>query len=187
MDASLDIKMMVEDLENNILSGLVLVLVVIFLAMGIRNALMVSFAIPMSMLISFNRHGCNVEHGGAVQSDVGPGSAGGQCHRDCGKHLPVVEQGVPGGAAMRATEEVAWPVSILPLTTLGAFLPCCSGRVPREFMDNMPLTLIITLSSSLFVAGDQSGNIASFFIKPKFPVDTLGISLRIRRPGGETR
>jgi len=53
MDKSRDIELMVADLENNILSGLALVLVVIFFAMGIRNALLVSAAIPLSMLLSF--------------------------------------------------------------------------------------------------------------------------------------
>ena len=53
VDKSRDVVMMVEDLENNILSGLMLVLIVIFLTLGIRNALLVSLAIPFSMLLSF--------------------------------------------------------------------------------------------------------------------------------------
>ena len=53
LDKSRDIEAMVADLENNILTGLVLVLIVIFFAMGIRNALLVSMAIPFSMLLSF--------------------------------------------------------------------------------------------------------------------------------------
>ncbi|MBF0201389.1 MAG: efflux RND transporter permease subunit, partial [Desulfamplus sp.] len=53
MDKTTDIKSMVADLENNIFSGLILVLIVIFLVMGIKNALLVSLAIPMSMLLSF--------------------------------------------------------------------------------------------------------------------------------------
>jgi multidrug efflux pump len=53
IDKAKDIRIMVADLENNILSGLVLVLVVIFFAMGLRNAILVSLAIPFSMLISF--------------------------------------------------------------------------------------------------------------------------------------
>ncbi|MGW8158992.1 MAG: efflux RND transporter permease subunit [Desulfoprunum sp.] len=53
LDKSRDIEMMIADLENNILSGLVLVLLVIFLSMGFRNAILVSLAIPFSMLISF--------------------------------------------------------------------------------------------------------------------------------------
>ena len=53
MDKAKEIRNMVADLENNILSGLVLVVLVIFFAMGIRNAILVSLAIPFSMLLSF--------------------------------------------------------------------------------------------------------------------------------------
>ena len=57
LDKSRDIKNMVADLENNILTGLVLVLLVIFIAMGIRNALLVSLAIPFRCcsLLRFSR------------------------------------------------------------------------------------------------------------------------------------
>ncbi|MBW2506192.1 MAG: efflux RND transporter permease subunit, partial [Deltaproteobacteria bacterium] len=53
MDKAKDIRHMVADLENNILSGLVLVVFVILYAMGLRNAILVSLAIPFSMLLSF--------------------------------------------------------------------------------------------------------------------------------------
>ena len=53
LDKAKDIDIMVADLENNILTGLVFVLVVIFFAMGMRNAILVSLAIPFSMLLSF--------------------------------------------------------------------------------------------------------------------------------------
>lgn len=44
---------MVADLENNLISGLILVVAVLLFAMGLRNALLVSLAIPFSMLLSF--------------------------------------------------------------------------------------------------------------------------------------
>ncbi len=53
MDKASEIKGMVADLENNILTGLLLVVLVIFFAMGLRNAILVSMAIPFSMLLSF--------------------------------------------------------------------------------------------------------------------------------------
>lgn len=53
MDKAKDIHQMVADLENNILSGLLLVVGVILFAMGMRNAILVSLAIPFSMLLSF--------------------------------------------------------------------------------------------------------------------------------------
>lgn len=44
LDKAKDIDIMVADLENNILSGLVLVLAVVFFAMDLRNAILVSMA-----------------------------------------------------------------------------------------------------------------------------------------------
>ena len=44
---------MVRDLENNILSGLILVMIVLVLFMGLRTSTIVAVAIPLSMLISF--------------------------------------------------------------------------------------------------------------------------------------
>ncbi len=52
-DQSDDIRMMVADLQNNIITGLLLVLVVVFAFIGGRSALFVSLAIPLSMLITF--------------------------------------------------------------------------------------------------------------------------------------
>ena len=53
MDQSKDIRSMVSELENSILSGLILVLIVIFIFLGFSNAIMVSLAIPVSMLFTF--------------------------------------------------------------------------------------------------------------------------------------
>ncbi|MBE9503925.1 MAG: efflux RND transporter permease subunit, partial [Proteobacteria bacterium] len=52
-DASDDIRSMVDDLENNIISGLILVLLVLLAFLGFRTSLFVALAIPFSMLISF--------------------------------------------------------------------------------------------------------------------------------------
>ncbi|MBU4586426.1 MAG: efflux RND transporter permease subunit, partial [Proteobacteria bacterium] len=53
LNQSKDIRRMVSDLENNILTGLILVVVVLFFFLGLNNALFVASAIPFSMLLSF--------------------------------------------------------------------------------------------------------------------------------------
>lgn len=171
MDKTLDIKNMVADLENNILSGLLLVLVVIFLTMGIRNALLVSMAIPFSMLLTFSALyalgitlnmvvlfsltlalGMLVDNAIVIVENI---------HR-------FMEQGVGRvEAAMKATSEVAYPVIGSTLTTLGAFLPMMFWPgIMGEFMSYLPLTLIITLTSSLFVALVINPAMASLLMKP---------------------
>lgn len=52
-DASEETRASVQDLENNIISGMILVLLVLFLFMAARNAFMVATSIPLSMFITF--------------------------------------------------------------------------------------------------------------------------------------
>nr|WP_320010847.1 efflux RND transporter permease subunit [uncultured Desulfobulbus sp.] len=157
MDKAKDIGIMVADLENNILSGLVLVLIVIFFAMGLRNAILVSLSIPFSMLLTFTALsimgitlnmvvlfsltlalGMLVDNAIVIIENI---------HR-------FMEQGANRrDAAMQATSEVAYPVIASTLTTLAAFAPMLFWPgIMGEFMSYLPLTLIVTLSSSLFVA-----------------------------------
>jgi len=53
MDEAKSIRTMVSDLENNIVTGLLLVIVVLLFVIGVRNAILVSLAIPFSMFLSF--------------------------------------------------------------------------------------------------------------------------------------
>jgi multidrug efflux pump subunit AcrB len=172
MDKSKDIKLMVADLENNILSGLVLVVLVLFFAMGLRNAFLVSLAIPFSMLLSFMvlyimeitlnvvvlfsltlALGMLVDNAIVIIENI----------------YRYMEQGVSRiTAAKRATAEVAYPVIGSTITTLAAFSPMLFWPgIMGEFMRYLPLTLIVTLSSSLFVAMVINPALASFFIKLK--------------------
>src|SRR5690606_6363504 len=52
-DQSEDIRSMVASLENNIISGLILVVAVLLFFLGVRNASFVGISIPASMLLSF--------------------------------------------------------------------------------------------------------------------------------------
>jgi multidrug efflux pump subunit AcrB len=172
MDKAKDIRNMVADLENNILSGLVLVVFVILFAMGIRNAVLVSLAIPFSMLLSFTilyvmeitlnmvvlfsltlALGMLVDNAIVIVENI----------------YRYLEQGVPRiQAAMLATSEVAYAVIGSTLTTLAAFFPMLFWPgIMGEFMSYLPLTLIVTLSSSLFVAMVINPALASIFMKVK--------------------
>ncbi len=156
-DMSNDVRLMVSDLENNILSGLILVLVVLFLFIGGRSAVFVATAIPYSMLMTFiilmafhiNLNmvvlfslilalGMLVDNGIVIVENI---------YRHMQEGKTRLE------AASVAVDEVAWPVITSTLTTLAAFLPMVFWPgIMGEFMGYLPITLIIVLSSSLFVA-----------------------------------
>ncbi|MFW2369114.1 MAG: efflux RND transporter permease subunit, partial [Desulforhopalus sp.] len=174
LDKARDIEVMVADLENNILSGLVLVLIVIFFAMGIRNAILVSMAIPFSMLISFTvlyLMGITLNMVVLFSLTLALGMLVDNAIVIIENCYRFMEQGAGRvEAVMKATSEVAYPVIGSTITTLAAFSPMLFWPgIMGEFMSYLPLTLIITLSSSLFVALVINPAIASLFMKVKTP------------------
>jgi multidrug efflux pump len=172
MDKAKDIRHMVADLENNILSGLVLVVFVILFAMGIRNAILVSLAIPFSMLLSFiilYALGITLNMVVLFSLTLALGMLVDNAIVIVENIYRYLEQGVPRTeAAKKATSEVAYAVIGSTLTTLAAFLPMLFWPgIMGEFMSYLPLTLIVTLSSSLFVAMVINPALASIFMKIK--------------------
>ena len=172
LDKAQDTQDTVADLENNILSGLVLVVVVIFFAMGIRNALLVSLAIPFSMLLSFmvlQIMGITLNMVVLYSLTLALGMLVDNAIVIVENIYRYMEQGASRKeAAMKATSEVAMPVIGSTMTTLAVFSPMLFWPgIMGEFMGYLPLTLIVTLSSSLFVALVINPAIASLFMKKK--------------------
>ncbi|MFQ6044782.1 MAG: efflux RND transporter permease subunit [Gemmatimonadales bacterium] len=156
-DQSEDIHEMVSSLENNIISGLILVVAVLLFVLGVRTAPFVGLAIPLSMLISFSV----IQVAGFTMNMVVLFSLILALGMLVDNAIVVVEniyrfreQGFDHvHAAKYATAEVAIPIIASTATTLGAFAPMAFWPgIVGEFMRYLPLTLIITLSSSLFVA-----------------------------------
>lgn len=158
MDRSEDISLMVSDLENNVLSGLILVVGVLMVFLGLRTSLVVALAIPLSMLMSF----AIIQALGYTLNMIVLFSlilALGMLVDDA---IVIVEniyrhrRQLGMGrieAARKGTAEVAWPVITSTLTTLAGFLPLIFWPgIMGSFMKYLPITLIVTLSSSLFVA-----------------------------------
>ncbi len=171
MDRSKDIRIMVADLENNIITGLILVIVVLFFAMGIRNAVMVSLAIPFSMLMSFSilyAMGITLNMVVLFSLTLALGMLVDNAIVIVENIFRYMEQGVPRlEAAMKGTGEVAMPVIGSTLTTVVAFFPMLFWPgVMGGFMIYLPKTVIVTLSSSLFVALVINPAIAAMFMQP---------------------
>jgi len=172
MDKAKDIRNMVADLENNILSGLVLVIVVIFFAMGLRNAILVSLSIPFSMFLSFivlQIMGITLNMVVLFSLTLALGMLVDNAIVIIENIYRYMEQGVSRlQASMRATGEVAWPVIGSTVTTLAVFSPMIFWPgIMGEYMSYLPITLIVTLTSSLFVAMVINPALASFFMKTR--------------------
>jgi multidrug efflux pump len=169
MNNAKDIKAMVADLENNIISGLILVVAVLFVVLGIRNALLVGLAIPFSMFLSFavlNALGITLNMVVLFSLTLALGMLVDNAIVIVENVFRYMQQGVPRvEAAMKATGEVAWPVMGATLTTLAAFFPMIFWPgIMGEFMYYLPVTLIVTLSSSLFVALVVNPALCAYFM-----------------------
>ncbi|RLD46599.1 MAG: AcrB/AcrD/AcrF family protein [Bacteroidetes bacterium] len=156
-DMSAQVKKQVYNLENSIIMGMIFVIVVLFFFLGLRNSLFVGFAIPMSMLISFVIIGM-LGYTINMMTLFGLVLALGMLVDNAIVVVENIYRFIDRGyntfeATRQAVGEVAWPIIASTATTLAAFLPLIFWPgMMGSFMGLLPITLIIVLSSSLFVA-----------------------------------
>ncbi len=169
-DQSDMVKAQLNSLENSMIMSMLFVVLVLFFFLGTRNALFVGLAIPLSMFLSFVvlqiigytinmmvlfglilALGMLVDNAIVVVENI---------YRFIDKGYKPIE------AARRAVGEIAIAIIASTLTTLAAFFPLVFwDSVMGEFMKYLPITLIIVLSSSLFVALVIIPVFSSMFIK----------------------
>ena len=156
-DKSNDIRDMLYDLQNNVIAAVLLVMIVIVAALGIRTAGLVGLAIPGSFLagilvIAMIGLTVNIVVLFSLIMSVGMLVDGA---------IVVVEladrkmaEGLPRSKAYaEASNRMAWPIIAATATTLAAFMPLLFWPgIVGEFMKYLPITLIATLSASLFMA-----------------------------------
>lgn len=157
-DQSTQVEHQVNELANHILIGILLVMAVLSFSMGMKNALFVGAAIPLSMLIAFfilyfimgvtlntmvlfamiMGLGMLVDDGIVVVDNVYANMEKGLSRRMASKY---------------GIGEIAFPVITSTLTTVFAFLPMLMWPgIMGEFMKYFPITISVTLMASLFVA-----------------------------------
>jgi CzcA family heavy metal efflux pump len=157
-DQSKNIKRSVNELENSIFTGMFLVVVTLFMFFGLKNSLLISTAIPISMLIGFiiqSSLGITLNFVvlfslvlvlGIVVDDAIV------VIENIYRHQQIYHK-TPVQAARDGVAEVAVPVLTSTLSTLSPFIPLLFWPgVVGDFMWYLPMTLITTLGASLFVA-----------------------------------
>ena len=150
-------KEQVSTLENSIFSGVILVVLVLMFFLGVRNALFVGLSIPLSMCISFIilqifgitvnmmilfslviSLGLLVDNGIVVTENI---------YRFLEKGYSKIESTKLG------IGEIALPIITSTATTLAVFVPLAFWPgLTGKFMSYLPIGIIVTLLSSLFVA-----------------------------------
>ncbi len=171
-DTSENTRVQLHDLFNTVILGFIFVVFVLMFFMGFTNAFFVGLAVPLSCLVAFLvlptlgmtmnvivlfsfllALGIIVDDAIVVIENT---------HRifNKNKDIGIVE------AAKTAAGEVFLPVLTGTLTTLMPFVPLLFWPgIIGKFMSNLPVTLIITLGASLFVAFVMNPVFAVSFMK----------------------
>ena len=147
----------VSNLENSIIFGVILVVLVLLFFLGLRNALFVGIAIPLSMFMSFlllNSLGVTLNIMVLFSSVLALGMLVDNGIVVVENIYRLLDEGYTRfEAAKMGVSEVAWPIIASTATTLAAFVPLAFWPgIMGEFFKYLPITLIIILGSSLFVA-----------------------------------
>ncbi len=170
-DTSDNTRLQLHDLLNTVILGFIFVVLVLMFFMGFTNAFFVGLAVPLSCLVAFLfmpalgmtmnvmvlfslllALGIIVDDAIVVIENT---------HRIFNKYNFSIEQ-----SAKYAAGEVFIPVLAGTITTLAPFLPLLFWPgIVGKFMKNLPMTLIITLLASLFVAFIMNPVFAVTFMK----------------------
>jgi multidrug efflux pump len=177
-DQSIQTRADLHDLINTVVLGFIFVVMVLMFFMGVRDAIFVGLSVPLSALVAFVMMpiigplvgteftlntivlfafllgiGLVVDDAIVVIENT---------HRLFNNHKDwTIQQAVKAAAG-----EVFIPVLSGTLTTIAPFFPLLFWTgIVGEFMKFMPLTLIITLGASLFVA---------YVMNPVFAVSFMG-------------
>ena len=156
-DNSTYIKTMLNSLQNNVIAAIILVLIIILGALGVRSGFLVGVSIPGSFLsgvlaLSLMGFTVNIVVLFALILSVGLLVDGA---------IVIVEYAdrkINEGNSIKdsysaASKKMALPIIASTVTTLAAFLPLIFWPgLAGEFMKYMPITLICVLTSSLFMA-----------------------------------
>ncbi|MDX5364973.1 MAG: efflux RND transporter permease subunit, partial [Alphaproteobacteria bacterium] len=157
MDASDWIYRSLGSLQSSIATAIVLVMIVIVAALGLRSAILVGISIPTSFMIGFfflssTGYTVNMMVMFGMLLAVGLLVDGAivvveYADRKMSEGLHKFE------AYKLASKRMFWPVASSTATTLAAFLPMLLWPgVSGKFMSYLPITLIVVLTASLITA-----------------------------------
>lgn len=156
-DQSKQVKDMLSDLEANVIAAVILVMIVIVLALGLRSAILVGLAIPGAFLAGVIAlwsmgYTMNIVVLFSLILVVGMLVDGAIVTTELADRK-LQEGASPKDAYAFAAKRMSWPIIASTATTLSVFFPLLfwSGMV-GEFMKFLPITVILTLFASLFMA-----------------------------------
>ncbi|WBU56696.1 efflux RND transporter permease subunit [Paracoccus sediminicola] len=156
-DQSKEVKSLLSDLEANVIAAVILVMIVIVFALGLRSAILVGLAIPGAFLAGVTAlwamgYTMNIVVLFSLILVVGMLVDGAIVT------VELADRRLQEGATRKeayafAAKRMSWPIIASTATTLSVFFPLLfwTGLV-GEFMKFLPVTVLLTLFASLFMA-----------------------------------
>ena len=182
-DRSITIRTMLGDLQNSVISGVLLVAIVILATLGFRASLLVGLAVPFSFLAGI----LALQLSGLTVNIVVLFSlilAVGELVDDAIIVTEFAERRMAEGIAPKeayalAASRMTGPVIAATTTRVAAFSPLLFWPgIVGEFMKYLPLTLIATLAASLIYALFFVPAIGALIGKANTPEDGAALSRR---------
>ncbi|MBP3193599.1 efflux RND transporter permease subunit [Natronogracilivirga saccharolytica] len=169
-DASEDIQNLISDLENSIISGMLFVVLVLVFFLGIRNALLVGTAVPLAIFVGFlvmTIMGLTLNFVILFSLIIALGLLVDNSVVIVENIYRFRERGMERfDAAREGANEVGYALLASTATLVAAFLPLLFWPdIIGEFMSYLPMTLIIVLLCSLFIALIIYPSLTGFFVK----------------------
>ena len=170
-DKSTTIRQLLSDLQNSVLTAVILVFIVILYALSVRSSILIGLAIPSSFLMGI----LALQMAGLTVNLVVLFSlilAVGMLVDDAIIEVEYAERRMAEGmekklAFAEASHKMSGPVIASTMTRIAAFSPLLFWPgIVGEFMKYMPITLIATLSASMLYALIFVPTLGSIIAKP---------------------
>ncbi len=156
---------------NNLLQGIAFVVIVVFIGMGLRNAAVVSTAIPLSILVTFGvmyAAGLKIHQISLTALIIALGILVDNAIVISDSIQVEIDNGVDNiTAAKSSTHKASIPVFTATVTTVLAFSPLLGlPGAAGSFMQAIPLVLIISIVAAYLVAMLVTPALSSMVFKP---------------------
>ncbi|CAN5740972.1 efflux RND transporter permease subunit [soil metagenome] len=175
-DGANEVSKSLNELTRAGIETVVLVMVVLYITLGLRESLVAAASIPLSFLIAFigmlatgnslnnvSLFSLILAIGILVDSGIVVVEA---------FHTRLLKYGDKDEAAVAAIREYAWPLVAGTFTTIAVFVPLffLTGIIGK-FLSSIPFTVIFVLLASIFVALGIVPLLAVYFVHPTHAID----------------
>lgn len=167
----------IKDFEGNLVAAIVLVILVVFLTMGARSALVVSSSIPITVMTTFVVMGAFgiILHQVSISSLIvclGLLVANAIVAND-NMYLHLSQGKERNEAIIGGIKEVKIPILTSTLTTIASFLPLVMMKgVAGKFVKDLPIMVTIALTSSYLISLTVVPAMGYTFLKEKKKEET---------------